>query len=139
MKLLNFLKNNLVIQNIVATIISYVHPYLENSISKYTAIKKAFFITAHDETLGDYLEFGVFTGSSFNFALKINTKIDKLFNKKTNCSFFGFDSFEGFGEIKKTDLNPSFQSKFFLINKEKVFKNIKKNAKKEKYYLIEGY
>ena len=93
MSLLKIIKNNLFIQNIASSIIAFIHPYLENTISKYSALKKAFFITAHDDTLGDYLEFGVFTGSSFNFAIKMNRKIDKIFNKKTDCQFVGFDSF----------------------------------------------
>jgi O-methyltransferase len=139
MSLIKIIKNNLFIQNFVASIIALIHPYLENTISKYTAIKKAFFITAHDNTFGDYLEFGVFTGSSFNFAIKINRKIEKIFKKETNCEFVGFDSFQGFGEIKNFDQNPSFKSTFFFVNKEKVIKNIKNTAKKNKFRIIEGF
>jgi O-methyltransferase len=122
MSLIEIIKNNLFIQNFVSSIITLIHPYFENTVSKYTAIKKAFYITAHDDTLGDYLEFGVFTGSSFNFAIKINRKIDKIFNKQTSCEFIGFDSFQGFGEIKDFDQHPSFKNKFFLVNKKKSFK-----------------
>ncbi len=139
MSLIKIIKNNLFIQNFVSTVISFVHPYLENTVSKYTAIKKAFFITAHDDTLGDYLEFGVFTGSSFNFAIKINRKIDGIFKKETNCQFVGFDSFEGFGEIKDFDQHPSFKSKFFFVNKKKILKNIENIAKKDKYKIVEGF
>ena len=95
-------QNNLFIQNFVASIVSIVPPYLEFSVAKYQAIKKAMFITAHDLTPGSYLEFGVFTGSSFNFAMKANKRIEKIFGK-TDCEFIGFDSFSGFGEIKKED------------------------------------
>ena len=77
------------------------------------------YMTAHDATFGSYLEFGVFTGSSFNFAMKVNKKIEKLFGE-TNCEFIGFDSFEGFGEIKKDDENPSFKNKTFIVNKNKI-------------------
>ena len=70
MNLLKIIKNNLFIQNFIASLVSFIPPYLEFSIAKYQAIKKAMFITAHDETWGSYLEFGVFTGSSFNFAMK---------------------------------------------------------------------
>ena len=72
MNLLNLIKNNLFIQNFVANITSFVPSYLEFTVAKYLAIKKAMYITTHDETFGSYLEFGVFTGSSFNFAMKIN-------------------------------------------------------------------
>ena len=138
MNLLNLIKNNLFIQNFVASIISLIPPYLEFSVAKYQAIKKAIFITAQDKTYGSYLEFGVFTGSSFNFAMKVNKKIDKIFGN-TNCEFIGFDSFRGFGEIKKEDENPGFTNQIFSVNEEKVLKNIKKCAKGQKMRIIEGF
>ena len=71
MNLLKLIKNNLFIQNFVASIVSLVPPYFEFTVTKYLAIKKAMYITAHDATHGNYMEFGVFTGSSFNFAMKV--------------------------------------------------------------------
>ena len=138
MDLLKFIKNNLFIQNLAGTIISFIPPYLEFSIAKYLAIKKALFITAHDATFGDYLEFGVFTGSSFNFAMKSNKKIEKIFGKM-DCEFIGFDSFKGFGDIKKDDENPSFKSETFFVNGEKVIKNIEKNTKGQRMRIIKGF
>ena len=125
MSLFNIIKNNLFIQNFVANIISLIPPYFEFSVAKYLAIKKAMFITAYDKTHGSYLEFGVFTGSSFNFAMKANKRIEKIFGK-TDCKFVGFDSFEGFGEIKKEDENPSFKSQTFSINEKKVLNLLKR-------------
>ena len=78
MKLINIIKNNLFIQNFFGSLISFIPPYLEFSIGKYLGLKKAFYITAHDKTYGSYLEFGVFTGSSFNFAMKVNKTIVTL-------------------------------------------------------------
>ena len=130
--------NNLFIQNFVSSIVAFIHPYLEATISKYSGIRKAFYITAQDDTLGDYLEFGVFTGSSFNFAIKINRVVDKIFGKK-NCQFVGFDSFQGFGQIKDIDQHPNFVDEFFFVNKEKVIKNIKKIAKKDNFKIVEGF
>ena len=138
MDLLKFIKKNLFIQNFVASIFSLLPPYLENSIAKYSAIKKAFYVTAHDATFGDYLEFGVFTGSSFNFAMKANKKIEKIFGKM-DCEFIGFDSFKGFGEIKKEDQNPSFQSKTFFVDEEKVIRNIEKNTKGQRMRIVKGF
>jgi len=138
MNLLSLIKNNLFIQNFVATIVSIVPPYLEFSVAKYQAIKKAMFITAQDKTCGSYLEFGVFTGSSFNFAMKVNKKIEKIFGN-TDCEFIGFDSFKGFGEIKKEDENPGFTNQIFSVNEEKVLKNIKKCAKEQKMRIVEGF
>tara|TARA_B100000029_G_C17581010_1_gene959666 strand:- start:100 stop:813 length:714 start_codon:yes stop_codon:yes gene_type:complete len=138
MNLLNLIKKNLFIQNFVATLVSFFPPYLEFTTSKYLAIKKAMYITAHDKTQGSYLEFGVFTGSSFNFAMKVNKRIEKIFGKM-NCEFIGFDSFKGFGEVKKEDENPSFQDDVFSVNEEKIIQNIQKCAKGQEMRIVKGF
>jgi hypothetical protein len=138
MKLLNFIKNNLFIQNFFGTLISFIPPYLEFSLGKYLGIKKAFYITAHDKTLGSYLEFGVFTGSSFNFAMKINKTLDKLLGE-SNCDFIGFDSFEGFGTVNQTDKHPRFRDNIFSVDEKKILRNIKKCSKNQNYKIIKGF
>ena len=138
MDLLKIIKNNLFVQNFVASIASIVPPYLEFSVAKYFAIKKAMYIIANDATRGNYLEFGVFTGSSFNFAMKVNKKIEKIFGKM-DCEFIGFDSFKGFGEIKKEDENPTFKDHIFSVNEKKVLQNIQKCAKGQKMRIIKGF
>ena len=139
MNLLKLIKKNLFIQNFVASIVLLVPAYLEFTVGKYLAIKKALYITAHDATHGSYLEFGVFTGSSFNFAMKVNKKIEKLGYGDMNCEFIGFDSFKGFGDVKKNDEHPNFRSHVFSVNEKKVLENINKNAKKQKYRIIKGF
>jgi len=139
MNLLSFIKNNLFIQNFFSSLVVLIHPFLENTLSKYTAIKKAMFMNYHDNTFGDYLEFGVFTGSSFNFAMKINKKMERIFKRKIETQFIGFDSFDGFGEIKPHDENPSFKNSTFKVNKKKVIRNIEKNSQKQNFRLIEGF
>ena len=138
MKLLNFLKNNLIFQNIAASLVAIIPPFLENTVAKYLAIKKALYITAHDKTTGNYLEFGVFTGSSFNYAIKANKVIEKIFGRNY-CEFIGFDSFKGFGEIKDEDIHPVFTNDIFSVNQDKVIKNIKKISKGQKVKLINGF
>jgi len=138
MNLIKIIKNNLFIQNFVKNIVSLYPPYLEFTVEKYIAIRKAMYMTAHDATFGSYLEFGVFTGSSFNFAMKVNKKVEKLFGE-SNCEFVGFDSFEGFGEIKKDDQNPSFKNETFIVNKKKILSNIKKCSQGQKYRIVEGF
>ena len=138
MNLLKILKKFLFIQNIIASFFSVIPPYLEFTIGKYQAIKKAMFITAHDETYGSYLEFGIFTGSSFNFAMKINKKIEKIFGE-ANCDFFGFDSFEGFGKISEDDKHPRFRDNIFSVDEKKILKNIQKCSNGQKYKIIKGF
>jgi len=138
MNLLKIIKNNLFIQNFVGSLVSLIPPYLEFSVGKYQAIKKAMYITAHDLTEGSYLEFGVFTGSSFNFAMKSNKKIEKIFGK-SNCEFIGFDSFKGFGKINKEDENPRFKDNIFSVQEEKILKNIEKCSKGQKMRIVKGF
>jgi O-methyltransferase len=138
MSLLNFIKNNLFVQNIAAWAVSKVPSYLEFTIDKYQAIKKALYITSHEKVLGSYLEFGVFTGSSFNFAMRANRSVDKLLGS-SNCDFFGFDSFDGFGSVSKEDEHPRFKDSTFSVNEKKVLKNIKKQAKGQDYKIIKGF
>ena len=139
MNLLNIIKSNLFIQNLASSIISLIPAYLEFSISKYLAIKKAMLITAQDDTQGSYLEFGVFTGSSFNYAMKVNKRIEKLGYKNMDCEFVGFDSFKGFGPIKKDDEHPHYKGNVFSVNVGKVLRNIEKCAKGQKYRIIKGF
>ena len=58
MSLLSFIKNNLFIQNIAAWAVSKVPSYLEFTIDKYKAIKKALYITSHEKISGSYLGSG---------------------------------------------------------------------------------
>lgn len=139
MNLLNIIKNNLFIQNLAASIVSLIPAYLEFSVSKYLAIKKAMLLTAHDDTRGSYLEFGVFTGSSFNYAMKVNKRIEKLGYKNMDCEFIGFDSFQGFGDIKKDDEHPNYKDHVFSVNEGKILRNIEKCAKGQKYRIIKGF
>ena len=88
MNLIKIIKKFLFIQNITASIVAKIPPYLEFTVGKYLAIKKALYITAHDKTFGSYIEFGIFTGSSFNFAMKANKSIDKLLGR-SDCDFIG--------------------------------------------------
>ena len=138
MNLLNILKKFLFIQNFVSSLVASIHSYLDLTIGKYQAIKKAMFITAHDETYGSYIEFGIFTGSSFNFAMKINKKIEKFFGI-SKCDFYGFDSFNGFGKIKDEDNHPRFRDNIFFVNEKKILKNIQKSSKGQSYKIIKGF
>ena len=90
MNLLKLIKNNLFIQNFVASIISLIPSYLEFTASKYLAIKKAMYITAHDATRGNYLEFGVGRGNSLRWWSENNINPKSV--------FWGFDTYEGLPE-----------------------------------------
>jgi O-methyltransferase len=138
MKLLQIIKNNLFIQNLVSRLVSLIPLYLELGIVKYQAVKKAMVVTAVDKTYGDYLEFGVMTGNSFNFAMLVSKKLNKLFGEM-DCEFIGFESFQGFGEIKEDDEHPFYNDDNFSVSEEKVIRNIEKNSKGQKFRIIKGF
>lgn len=138
MNLLKIIKNNLFIQNFFSNLIACYPEFLHFTLDKYLAIKKAMYITAHDETLGSYIEFGVFTGSSFNFAMKVNKKIEKIFGV-SKCNFIGFDSFKGFGNVKELDKHPRFKDDTFSINLKKILKNIEKCSAGQNYQIVQGF
>lgn len=135
--LLNLLKNNLLFQNLASWIFSRPSPLIEHNIGKYFAIKKAFYITALEKLDGDYLEFGVFTGSSFVFANRTHRRMRAIADVKTK--FYGFDSFTGFGAVAKHDQHPFYLDSIFAVNAEKVIRNIKRKSKGNEVVITQGF
>ena len=128
MSLLNFLKKFLFIQNLVSSFVASIHSYLDLTIGKYQAIKKAMFITAHDETYGSYIEFGIFTGSSFNFAMKINKKIESFFEIQ-NVIFLDLTLLMVLEKLKMRIIIHVFKIISFLLMRKKFKKTLKKIQK----------
>ena len=90
----NLVKNNRFIHNTVSFFINLIPGFVIHNLGKYVQIKKALFNTAIDSIEGDYIEFGIFTGSSINHANITWNKIKTKYKLKRN--FFGLDSFKGF-------------------------------------------
>jgi len=61
---LNFL------QDLASVFIANIIPEVIHNLEKYMAIKKVHHLSAIEEIKGDYLEFGVFTGSSFCHSIR---------------------------------------------------------------------
>ena len=70
--------------------------------------------------------------------MKANSTLDKLLGK-SDCDFFGFDSFDGFGKVKKDDDHPRFSDDTFSVDEKKILKKIKKNSNKQPYQIIKGF
>lgn len=134
---MNFLKSNLFFQNIVSWIVTKIPVVLEHNLGKYNAIKKAFYLTALDKLEGDYLEFGVFTGSSFICALRTHKSLSYL--GKINTGFYGFDSFEGFGKVKEYDKHPFYIDNIFSIDSKKIINEIYKHGKGININIVKGF
>jgi hypothetical protein len=95
------------------------------------ALAKAFCYTLTEGVQGDYLEFGVFTGSSFCHAIRCEKKCIKYSKHNKNyipAHFWGFDSFEGFGNLSADDDHPTFQDDIFSVDYDSVAKRVRRTA-----------
>jgi hypothetical protein len=126
MMLVRLLKGNFLLQNLASWVCSLIPPFVEHNLSKYAALRKAFYLTALEGVAGDYLEFGVFTGSSFVAAMRMHRRMKGIANLPTK--FWGFDSFQGFGKVSREDEHPFYQDTTFAVDERRVIRNIEKHA-----------
>lgn len=135
--IIDFVKKHPFFQNLVASLYSRVPAMVEHNLGKYLALKKALYLTSLERMEGDYLEFGVFTGSSFVFAVKANRQLRAISDTKTR--FFGFDSFSGFGAVSSADEHPFYQDNTFSVDAQKVIGNIRRQTKEAEITIIPGF
>ena len=118
------------LQNIVSSFISKINPAIIHNIEKYMAIKKAHYLSIIEDLEGDYLEFGVFNGSSFSHSIRCFKALNYL-NPNKNVSFYGFDSFEGFGKLEDEDKHSFYTDQNFEVDYKSVLNRVKKYQKGE--------
>jgi O-methyltransferase len=136
-KTLQFLTNAIWLQDLAVNIASRIHPSISHGLSKVSALQKAFFYVELEKLEGDYLEFGVFQGSSFISAYKCWTSIGR--GQELPRSFYGFDSFSGVRDHGGKDQHPSWVNGTFAVDFLKVNKRISKHLRKAKWELVRGY
>ena len=131
------------LQVVASNLIAYVNPAVTHNLEKYYAIKKAFYLSAIEDIEGDYIEFGVFEGSSFSHAMRcyINKKDYMPVLSKNNIRFFGFDSFDGFGNLSPKDKHPFYIDEQFNTSYDFVKRKIEKISKQFNLesYLVKGF
>ena len=127
------------LQTLASKLISTVNPAIVHNIEKYVALKKVHYLTCVEHLEGDYLEFGVFTGSSFTHSIRCSRKMEKIFPGVKNCKFYGYDSFEGFGELQEIDTHAFYTDENFETSYENVFKRVSKCAGTYKFKLLKGF
>jgi hypothetical protein len=127
------------LQNMVSNCIAAVSPVAMHNIEKYIILQKCFYYTAIEDIRGDYMEFGVYTGSSFCHAIRSYKKSRAYEKNLSNTRFFGFDSFSGFGELEAADQHPFYENENFITDYSKVQKRINKFTKKFDVKLIKGF
>lgn len=127
------------LQNWASTLIALLPPAASHNLSKYHALKKVHYLSAIEDMEGDYLEFGVFTGSSFCHSIRCFKHLRRLSSNIAITRFYGFDSFAGFGTLNKKDRHPFYVDQNFATSLEKVQRRVKKTAGDVPTRLIPGF
>lgn len=115
-----------IFQVIASKIISGINPAVTHNIEKYKAIKKTVYLNSLEQNEGDYLEFGVYKGSSMSHAIRCFKKTQHLNPNQAKTRFFGFDSFNGFGKLDDSDQHPFYVDQNFKTEYINVKNRIKK-------------
>jgi O-methyltransferase len=143
--MIKFLRNKHFLINLVVKIITKVHPVISHNIAKINFFKDSFFLLNLEQVEGDYIEFGVFDGTSLIAAYESNKASSKkdgltMNNDGPKRKFFGFDSFEeGFKIFDKSDVHPSWINGNLTSSYEKTNKRISKNLKNDEFKLVKGF
>lgn len=115
-----------------------------HNIERIKAYKRVFFLVNFEAVDGDYVEFGVFEGSSLISAFYANKSTGKkdglvMLNKVDKRKFIGFDSFnEGFKYFKDEDKHINWVEGHLSTNIKKVKKRLTK-VSKDDFILVEGF
>ena len=128
-----------ILQTLPSVIIANLNPAITHNLEKYKAIKKAFYISSIENIQGDYFEFGVFTGSSFCHSIRCAKALAKYDEQLKNMHFFGYDSFEGFGDISEIDKHKFYTDINFETSYKKTKQRIMKLVDESKFSLVKGY
>ena len=104
-------------------------------------LRKRSILNSLEHQTGDYLEFGVYTGSSFCHAIKCFKKTERFNPYQKETKFVGFDSFEGFGELDEDDKHPFYVDQNFTTSYKKVKRRVEKTLKGwgAESQLVQGY
>ena len=129
------------LQSFASNLIAYINPAVTHNLEKYYAIKKVFYLSTIEDINGDYVEFGVFEGSSFSHSIRcyLNLKEYMPPNKDNEIKFYGFDSFDGFGKLNEEDFHPFYADEQFKTSISQVNNRIKKCAEGTEFKLIPGF
>ena len=127
------------LQDWASHLIAASNPAIGHNIEKYYALKKVHYLSAIEAIEGDYLEFGVFTGSSFCHSMRCCRAMAKLNPKVMATRFFGFDSFSGFGALDEKDRHPFYTDETFSTDFHAVRKRVQRVAKAMTFELVPGF
>ena len=126
-------------QNWASRLVAWMPPEVVHNLEKYHALKKVFYLASIEDLEGAYLEFGVFTGSSFCHALRCCRKMARRNPRIREMMFCGFDSFSGFGVLSESDEHPFYKDQNFTTSLAKVEKRVHRAAGGLAYKLVPGF
>jgi len=128
------------LQNLASVFVSHIPGPIIHNIDKYFAIKKSMYLVALDETDGDYLEFGIYKGSSFCHAIRCARSFSGISPILSRMKFYGFDVFgRGFDHLDESESHKFYVSDNFEADYKKVSKRIARAASKaQSYRLVKG-
>ena len=127
------------LQNWASAFIAGLNPAVIHNLEKYYAIKKVCYLSALESIEGDYLEFGVFTGSSFSHALRCLRKLSNIHPSVAATKCYGFDSFVGFGPLEEEDRHPFYTNENFETSLPQVERRVRRAAGNMAFQLISGF
>jgi hypothetical protein len=127
------------LQDWASALVAGLNPAIVHNLEKYHTLKKVHYLSAIEDVEGDYLEFGVFTGSSFCHSIRCCKNLAKLNPKTLITKFYGFDSFAGFGTLEGDDKHPFYTDENFVTSLPAVNRRANRVAGEIKYQLIPGF
>ena len=143
--LINLIKNLHFFINIAIRLYNLVPTPLFHNIERIKAFRRIFFYVNFEQVEGDYIEFGVYEGSSMIsafYANKATSKKDSLIIIKNDLperKFIGFDSFEdGFKYFNAKDEHSNWQEGHLKSSYIKTRKRLNKIST-TRFKLVKGF
>ncbi len=131
-------KNSHWLQTQVVRALAALHPAIEHNIGKIGALKKAFYLANLENVPGDYVEFGMYEGTSFigAFECHMRTRLPQTAAR----AFWGYDSFSGFKYSSDADKHPFFREGEFTSSYQKTRDRIARHFRdRAKWTVTPGY
>jgi hypothetical protein len=131
-------KNSHALQSLAVRFMAGVNPAIEHNLQKIAAIKKAMYLVNLEGVPGDYLEFGMYEGTSFIGAFEAYRSTRLPTTPKR--AFHGFDSFEGFKYFSESDTHPFFREGDFKSSYAKTMRRIERHVRnRAEWSITPGY
>lgn len=143
--MLSFLSKFHFLINLIIKIFNLFPRPIIHNFEKISTFRRVFFYVNFEMVEGDYVEFGVYEGTSLinaYYANKSTSKIDKLVMTKDALTrkFIGFDSFEeGFKYFDEKDKHQNWTEKLLYSSYEKTIKRLNKISSLNTFYIVKGF